>query len=63
MIAIQLVRKFFLISMKFERLRDLHSIGVIHNDIKLENLLIGRDQESRGVLHMIDFGLSQPYLK
>lgn len=48
--------------LKFERLRDLHSIGVIHNDIKLDNLLVGGNQDNRGVLHLIDFGLSQCYL-
>lgn len=49
MIGIQLI----------ERLRDLHSIGVIHNDIKPDNILI--DENTGGLLHLIDFGLSQYY--
>jgi serine/threonine protein kinase len=40
----------------YQRLKDLHSIGVLHNDIKPDNLLI--DKHSEGIIHMIDFGLS-----
>jgi len=44
----------------FQRLRDLHGIGVIHNDIKPDNLLF--DEQTCGTLYLIDFGLSQYYL-
>ena len=40
-------------------MRDLHSIGFIHNDIKPDNLLI--DTEKGDTIYMIDFGLSEPY--
>lgn len=39
-----------------ERLRDLHSLGYVHNDIKLENILIG--YKDPGKIYLIDFGLS-----
>jgi serine/threonine protein kinase len=50
LLAIQLV----------ERLRDLHSLGYVHNDIKLENILIGYKESAK--IYLIDFGLSQPYI-
>jgi serine/threonine protein kinase len=44
-----------------ERIRDLHSLGWVHNDIKLENILIGYKDPS--VIYLIDFGLSQPFIE
>jgi serine/threonine protein kinase len=44
-----------------ERIRDIHSLGWVHNDIKLENILIGYKDPS--VIYLIDFGLSQPYIE
>ncbi len=40
-----------------QRLRDLHSIGIIHNDIKPNNILINK--ENGELLYLIDFGLSK----
>jgi serine/threonine protein kinase len=51
MVAIQL----------YQRLKDLHSIGVIHNDIKPDNILV--DKQTGGIVHFIDFGLSQYYIE
>lgn len=36
----------------------IHSIGIIHRDIKLENFLIGTDIDD---IKLIDFGLSVEY--
>ena len=42
------------------RLKDLHSLGFVHNDLKLENVLIGNNDPS--LIYLIDFGLSCPYI-
>lgn len=47
-------------TLQIERLKDLHSIGYMHNDLKLENILIGHRDPSK--IYLIDFGLSQKYL-
>lgn len=39
----------------------MHSLGWVHNDIKLENILIGYRDPSK--IYLIDFGLSQAYLE
>ncbi len=41
----------------YQRLRDLHSIGILHNDIKPNNILF--DKEGGRILYLIDFGLSK----
>ena len=39
-----------------ERLRVMHDLGYVHNDIKLDNILVGFKDPS--LLYLIDFGLS-----
>lgn len=38
----------------------LHSLNYVHNDIKMENVLIGKHDPSK--IYLIDFGLSSSYL-
>ena len=38
----------------------MHELGYIHNDLKLENIIIGHKDPS--VIYLIDFGLSCKYL-
>ena len=54
------------LSMRFhfdqvQRVKQLHELNFVHNDIKLENILVGH--EDSDVLYLIDFGLATPYLK
>jgi serine/threonine protein kinase len=39
----------------------LHSIGVVHGDLKLENIVIGHDDPS--TIYLIDFGLSSQFMR
>ena len=39
-------------------LMALHSIGVIHNDLKMDNIIVGKESGEYKV-HIIDFGLSR----
>lgn len=41
-------------------MKDLHKLGYIHNDLKLENILVGHKDPD--MVYLIDFGLSPSYL-
>ena len=38
----------------------MHDLNFVHNDIKLENILVGH--KNSNVLYLIDFGLASHYL-
>lgn len=38
----------------------MHELGYVHNDIKLDNILVGYEDPS--MLYLIDFGLTCKYL-
>ncbi|MFY7651184.1 MAG: protein kinase domain-containing protein [Chitinophagaceae bacterium] len=42
-----------------EGLKYLHSEGIIHRDIKPQNILLGRDKQKRLVAKIADFGISK----
>lgn len=42
-----------------ERLEVMHSFNIMHNDIKMENILIGKKDSSK--LYLIDFGLAHSF--
>ena len=44
-------------------LEDLHSIGYVHNDLKPDNILVGKHGERGDLSHikLIDFGMAKKY--
>jgi len=42
-----------------ENLRTLHQMNFVHADLKLENILIGKDDPSK--IYLIDFGLARQF--
>ena len=38
----------------------MHSIGFIHGDLKLDNIIIGRDNPS--LIYLIDFGIAESFM-
>ena len=48
------------ISQVAEALRYVHNCGIIHGDIKSENILLTRAQDRRRLAKLLDFGLARP---
>ena len=46
-------------SQMIENLRAIHELGLTHNDLKLENIVIGHKNPERFIL--IDFGLASRF--
>ena len=44
-----------------ERIEVLHSLNLVHNDLKLENFVIGIDNPQK--IFLIDFGLTQKFIE
>ena len=44
------------------RLEQLHSLGITHNDLKLQNIVVGTGPEENNI-KLIDFGISSSYIK
>ena len=46
-------------------MEEVHSVGHLHCDIKADNICIGidKDEKSMSTLKLIDFGISEPYIK
>mgnify|MGYP006093288189 CR=1 FL=1 len=42
-----------------QRIKVLHELGFVHNDLKLDNILVGFKDPSK--IFLIDFGLSQSF--
>ena len=49
-----------LIFFQIERIRVIHELGYVHNDIKLDNLLVGNKDPD--MIYLIDFGLACKYI-
>ena len=45
---------------QIERLRVLHELNYLHNDVKPDNILIGHTDPEQ--IYLIDFGISTRYL-
>ena len=44
-----------------QRLKSIHRYGILHNDIKPENLMIGLNDPN--TIYLIDFGIAKRYIK
>lgn len=47
--------------MKVERIQKIHELGFLHNDIKLENILVGNQDPD--TIYLIDFGLTSGFME
>ena len=46
MLGIELVSPLLVTKLKIERLKNLHEIGIIHGDLKPQNIMMSRDLNS-----------------
>lgn len=47
--------------LKTKRLQVLHDIGFCHNDLKLDNILVGLNDPN--IIYLIDFGIASKYIQ
>ena len=47
--------------LKTKRLQVLHDLGFCHNDLKLDNILVGLSDPM--IIYLIDFGIASKYLQ
>lgn len=55
-------KTFIMIAMQMlQRLQFLHYCGYVHNDLKPDNMMIGRHGSTRENIYMIDFGMAKKW--
>ena len=43
-------------------IENVHKSGIIHRDIKPSNFVMGRTQEDKAQVYLVDFGLAKEHL-
>jgi serine/threonine protein kinase len=51
---------FYIAIQLLDLLEKLHSVNFVHNDLKMENIVIGKNNPHK--LYLIDFGMSQTFV-
>jgi tau tubulin kinase len=46
-----------------EAIREIHSIGFLHRDVKPSNFSVGRTSATHRTIYMLDFGLARLFVK